>query len=179
MPTTQTFSQPVSTVEPASPLPAEPTPVDVPPVAEPVASDDPFSEPARVVETPSATDSTADVTGPAALGEEAARAYLPLLYGTLDAVAGAMAVWVLRRKLGASTSQALIDQARQIATLTDAERMALEAALVQRLSTVRLSPDEALLLTMGVIYGSKMMAVNSLSGPSALDSSPSTVVSAA
>ena len=80
----------------------------------------------------------------------------------MDAVAGAGAIWLLRRKMGAQPAGELIMQARQLAALSETERAALEGALVNRLAAVRLSPDEALMLTMCGIYAAKALAVMSL-----------------
>jgi hypothetical protein len=83
----------------------------------------------------------------------------------MDALAGAGAIWLVRRKLGERASTELLLQARTLAALAPAERMALEAALVQRLAAVELTPDEALMYTMLAIYASKALAVASLEAP--------------
>jgi hypothetical protein len=121
---------------------------------------DPFAESARPVA--SAAPEEASPGEGTALGHDAARAYLPLIFGTMDAVAGAGAIWLLRRKMGAQPAGELIAQARQLASLSETERAALEGALVNRLAAVKLSPDEALVLTMCGIYAAKALAVMSL-----------------
>jgi hypothetical protein len=83
----------------------------------------------------------------------------------MDALAGAGAIWLVRRKLGEKASTELLTQARALASLSPTERMALEAALVQRLSVIELSPDEALVFTLLAIYASKVLAVASIEAP--------------
>ena len=150
--------KPVTESEPVQPAPE---PVAEAPV-DPLPSDpvDPFAEDARP--SPEAPPDTP--TGPVAsrLGEDAARAYLPLLFGVADAVASAGAVWLVRRKLGDAATDDLMRQARMIASLSDAERAALEAALVNRLAAIQLTPDEALVYTVLGIYAAKTIAIYSL-----------------
>ena len=83
----------------------------------------------------------------------------------MDALAGAGAIWIIRRKLGDAVTDELLAQAQQLARLADHEKTALEGVLVQRLSTIRLSPDEALMLSVMGIYAAKALAVNALSPP--------------
>jgi len=136
-------------------------------------SDDPFEEPVRApaADEASSTSSTSSTdtssSGPVAstLGEDAARAYLPLLFGVMDSLAGAGAVWLVRRKLGDAATTELLLQARTLATLHDAEKMALESALVRRLATIELTPDEALFFTFTAIYAAKALAVASIELP--------------
>lgn len=152
--------QPVEVREQASS--AEPTPEPAQAEA-PVDPIDPFAEEARGAPS----GETPDTSGPTSsrLGEDAARAYLPLLFGLTDAIAGAGAVWLIRRKLGDATTNELLIQARTIASLSETERAALEAALVQRIATIELTPDEALLYTVLAIYSAKALAVMSLEAP--------------
>lgn len=96
------------------------------------------------------------------LGEYGARAYLPLIFGAADTLSCAGASWMLRRKLGADGAKALEEQAYAIARLQDAEKAALEGALVQRLADIELTPDEMLLVTVATIYGSKALGVLAL-----------------
>lgn len=138
------------------------------------STDDPFEEPVRAPTADASTSSTSSSsssdtssTGPVAstLGEDAARAYLPLLFGVMDSLAGAGAVWIVRRKLGEAATTELLLQARTLATLHDAEKMALESALVRRLATIELTPDEALFFTFTAIYAAKALAVASIDLP--------------
>lgn len=133
-----------------------------------VASDpiDPFSETARDASDGAPPETSSPVAS--RLGEDAARAYLPLLFGLVDAFAGAGAVWLLRRKLGDATTNELVLQARAIASLSETERAALEAALVQRIAAIELTPDEALLYTVLGIYSAKALAVMSIEAPKQL-----------
>lgn len=138
---------------------------------------DPFSEPVRPaarVDVEQDDQAAAEAPSGSPLGEDAARAYLPLLFGAADALAQGAALWLLRRKLGQDASSELMDQARAIATLSPAERQALEASLVSRLATVRLTPDEALTLTVVGIYAAKAIGVMTLA--SSASSSPLLVV---
>lgn len=149
----------------ARPAPAAaPQPVADEADAEPSSSStvdgDPFADAARPVA--SAAPEEAAAGEGTALGHDAARAYLPLIFGSMDAVAGAGAIWLLRRKMGAQPAADLIVQARQLASLSETERAALEGALVNRLAAVRLSPDEALVLTVCGIYAAKALAVMAL-----------------
>lgn len=137
------------------------------PPSPPQDSADPFEETVRPAPTPAAESSSepsSDASGPVAsrLGEDAARAYLPLLFGSMDALAGAGAVWLVRRKLGERATTEIMLQARTLATLHEAEKMALESALVNRLAAIELTPDEALLYTVVAIYAAKALAVASL-----------------
>jgi len=130
-------------------------------------TDDPFEEPVRApaaAETSSTSEPSSTTSGPVAstLGEDAARAYLPLLFGVMDSLAGAGAVWLVRRKLGEAATTELLLQARTLATLHDAEKVALESALVRRLATIELTPDEALFFTVTAIYAAKALAVASI-----------------
>lgn len=140
------------------------------PVVEPVASSfdpvDPFAEAPR--EAPAGE--APEASGPAAsrLGEDAARAYLPLLFGVTDAIAGTGAIWLVRRKLGDRATAELLEQARTIAALSPTEKQALEAALVNRLAAIELTPDEALLYTVLGIYAAKTIAIYSLEAPDQL-----------
>lgn len=134
------------------------------------STDDPFEEPVRAPAadaSTSSTDTSSSSTGPVAstLGEDAARAYLPLLFGVMDSLAGAGAVWLVRRKLGEAATTEILLQARTLATLHDAEKMALESALVRRLATIELTPDEALFFTFTAIYAAKALAVASIDLP--------------
>lgn len=131
------------------------------------STDDPFEEPVRAPaadETSSTSEPSSTTSGSVAstLGEDAARAYLPLLFGVMDSLAGAGAVWLVRRKLGQAATTELLLQARTLATLHDAEKMALESALVRRLATIELTPDEALFFTFTAIYAAKALAVASI-----------------
>ena len=83
----------------------------------------------------------------------------------MDGLAGAGAIWLVRRKLGEAATTELLVQARTIAALSDAEKLALESALVRRLATIELSPDEALLFTVLAIYAAKTLAVASIESP--------------
>lgn len=151
--------------------PAEPTPTpESTPTPEPIdasTTSDPFEEPVRAATVdagPQADGTPGATTGDVAstLGEDAARAYLPLFFGTMDAIAGAGAVWIVRRKLGDRATKELLDQARFLASLQDAEKQALESALVKKLATIELTPNEALLFTVLAIYAAKALAVSTL-----------------
>lgn len=74
-------------------------------------------------------------------------------------------MWLVRRKLGDAATTDLLLQARTLATLHDAEKLALESALVRRLSTIELTPEEALTFTVLAIYAAKALAVSSLQAP--------------
>lgn len=159
---------------PGAAAPVDEKPVETIPPEAHVATDDPFEGPVREPVSDAQASSGADANasepttqGPvaSALGEDAARAYLPLLFGAMDALAGAGAVWLIRRKLGDDATTEIMLQARTLATLHDAEKMALEAALVRRLATIELTPDEALMFTVVAIYAAKALAVSSLEGP--------------
>jgi hypothetical protein len=131
---------------------------------------DPFADvPRDVAEAPAPeAGDLPDQDAGTALGEDAARAYLPLLYACMDAIAGAGALWVLRRRLGDQATAELRSQAQQLATLNETERAALEQVLVAKIATIRLTPDEALLLTVSGIYAAKMLAVWNLEAPTTI-----------
>lgn len=162
-----------STPTPTSSAPSAPS------TPEPVDAADPFADvPRDVVEAAAsaseeAADDDADGSASRApLGREAAQAYLPMLYATMDGAAGAMAVWVLSRKLGPLATQELREQAKQLACLTEPEKTALESALVSKLAAVELNENEALLLTLAGIYAGKAMMVMQLEAPSVLTVTP-------
>ena len=166
-PTDGRFRPRAAPAAPAAPAPEapEPDPTDS-------SSEDPFADPVRPAApvdqgepSASSSSSSSSSSGGSQLGEDAARAYLPLLFGTMDALAGAGAIWLVRRKLGEKASTELLTQARALAALSPTERMALEAALVQRLAVIELSPDEALVFTLLAIYASKVLAVASIEAP--------------
>ena len=148
------------------------------PAAEPASSDadassDPYAEPARPVEPPEPPSSgpssdTAPETEGTPLGPDAARAYLPLLFATLDGVAAAGGAWLLRRKLGPRASAELLEQARSLAALNEGEKAALEGVLVAKLAEIKLTPNEALVLTLGGIYAAKALAIMQLDGDGAV-----------
>lgn len=151
------------------PAPPASAPVETP-EPPPVVDGDPFSEPARPVAPPESGQSPDGTAAPesgqaSAIGPDVARAYLPLLYGVMDALAGAGAIWIIRRKLGDDVTDELVKQAQELAKLQDSEKAALEGVLVQRLATIRLSPDEALMLSVMGIYAAKALAVNALTPP--------------
>lgn len=155
---------------PAAPAAPAPEPAEADPTDS--STEDPFADPVRPAApvdqgepSASSSSSTSSSSGGSQLGEDAARAYLPLLFGTMDALAGAGAIWLVRRKLGEKASTELLTQARALAALSPTERMALEAALVQRLAVIELSPDEALVFTLLAIYASKVLAVASIEAP--------------
>lgn len=166
-PTDGRFRPRAAPAAPAAPAaePAEADPTDS-------STEDPFADPVRPAApvdqgepSASSSSSSSSSSGGSQLGEDAARAYLPLLFGTMDALAGAGAIWLVRRKLGEKASTELLTQARALAALSPTERMALEAALVQRLAVIELSPDEALVFTLLAIYASKVLAVASIEAP--------------
>lgn len=166
-PTDGRFRPRAAPAAPAAPAPeaAEVDPTDS-------SSEDPFADPVRPAApvdqgepSASSSSSSSSSSGDSQLGEDAARAYLPLLFGTMDALAGAGAIWLVRRKLGEKASTELLTQAQALAALSPTQRMALEAALVKRLAVIELSPDEALVFTLLAIYASKVLAVASIEAP--------------
>lgn len=144
------------------------------PAAEPAAPpDDPLEEPVKPPDVPVPPEPAeeADDEEPSPtdrLGEDEADLALEMLFGAYNALTP-MPVWFLIRRKVANLDQAEAQTVwatcSEIAKLNDNEKAILKRALKPKLAELKLSEDERLIWTCGMIFAGKIAAIMMATDP--------------